>query len=321
METPNLRVRVARKTPEAADIALFELVHAEGGGLPAFSAGSHIDVHLPNGLVRQYSLCNDPGENHRYLICVLREAASRGGSAALHEQVKEGDVLAIGAPRNNFPLASGAAHTLLLAGGIGITPMLSMADRLAFTHAAFQLHCCVRTPERAAFRDRIAAASFVDAVHWHFDDGPPDQRLQIDTVLAGAPVGTHLYVCGPAAFIEWALSSARARGWPDSRLHWEFFGSNLVKTVDETGFTVKLAGSGKLVTVAAHQTVVQALADAGIEVAVSCEQGVCGTCLTRVLEGEPDHRDLFLTPAEQARNDQFTPCCSRSKSALLVLDL
>jgi vanillate O-demethylase ferredoxin subunit len=322
MNTSDLRVRVVRKTSEALDISTFELVHADGDRpLPAFSAGSHVDVQLPNGLTRQYSLCNDPTESHRYLIGVLRDPGSRGGSVALHDQVKEGDVLHISAPKNHFPLAHDAAHSVLLAGGIGVTPILCMAERLHITGASFEMHYCTRSPERTAFFDRIKGAPFAASVHFHFDDGAESQKLQLHRILAANKPGTHLYVCGPKGFMDYVLGAARSAGWPEAQLHFEFFGAEVVKSDDDESFDVKLASSGRVVTVARDQTVVQALAAIGVELATSCEQGVCGTCLTRVLEGEPDHTDMYLTPEEQAANDQFLPCCSRAKSKMLVLDL
>jgi vanillate monooxygenase ferredoxin subunit len=321
MNVSDLRVRVGRKTGEAVDIATFELINMDDRPLPAFSAGSHIDVHLPNGLTRQYSLCNAPSEGHRYLIGVLRDANSRGGSQAMHDQVKEGDVLHISAPKNHFPLAHEATHSLLVAGGIGVTPVLCMAERLAVTAASFEMHYCTRSPERTAFRERIAASSFASRVHFHFDDGPESQKLQLGKLLTPLRPGVHLYVCGPKGFMDWVLESARAAGWPSTRLHYEFFGAEIASSEDDASFEVKLASTGRTVLVPKDKTVVQALAAVGVEIATSCEQGVCGTCLTRILEGEPDHKDMYLTPEEQAANDQFTPCCSRSVSPVLVLDL
>ncbi len=321
MTTSDLKVRVARKVDEALDIATFELVSVDGRPLPAFSAGSHVDVHLPNGLTRQYSLCNDPNEAHRYLIGVLRDAGSRGGSQAMHDAVNEGDVLQISAPKNHFPLAHAAKHSVLVAGGIGITPILCMAERLAVMGASLEMHYCTRSLERTAFRGRITASAFAEKVQFHFDDGDAAQKVNLSSLFAAMGAGVHLYVCGPKGFMDWLLNAARAAGWPAEQLHYEFFGAEVVKSEDDASFEVKLASSGKVVLVSKEQTVVQALAAAGIEVLTSCEQGVCGTCLTRVLEGEPDHKDMYLTPEEQAANDQFTPCCSRSKSRLLVLDL
>lgn len=316
-----LSVRVARKSIEAEDICSLELVSADGTPLPAFAAGSHIDVQLPGGPTRQYSLCNDPAETHRYLIAVLRDARSRGGSAAVHERVKVGDTLVISAPKNHFALAHDASSYLLLAGGIGVTPLLCMAERLAHAGADFEMHYCTRSPARTAFRQRIAAAPFAARVAFHFDDGEAAQKLDIAALLAAPRAGRHLYVCGPKGFMDAVLGSARAQGWPQAQIHYEFFGADAAPAAGDGGFEVMLASSGRVIKVAPDRSVVQALAEAGVSVATSCEQGVCGTCLTRVIEGEPDHRDLYLTPQEQAANDQFLPCCSRAKSARLVLDL
>lgn len=321
MSSVNLQVRVARKAREALDIVTLELVATDGRALPSFSAGSHVDVQLPGGITRQYSLCNDPKETHRYLIGVLRDPASRGGSVAVHDSLKEGDLLQISTPRNHFPLANDAKQHLLLAGGIGVTPILCMAERLAITGAAFEMHYATRAPERTAFHARIAASSFADRVHFHYDNGDAAQKLDLKALLAQPQAGTHLYVCGPKGYMDAVLGTARAAGWPEAQLHYEFFGAEVAKSDSDAGFEIKLASSGRIIMVPKDQTVTQALAAAGVEVMVSCEQGVCGTCLTRVLEGVPDHKDSYLTPEEQAANDQFTPCCSRSKTPQLVLDL
>jgi vanillate O-demethylase ferredoxin subunit len=316
-----LAVRVARKTNEAIDICSFELVEANGRGLPVFSAGSHIDVTVAEGLTRQYSLCNDPAESHRYLIAVLRDPGTRGGSAGMHDEIQVGDTLAISAPKNHFQLAHEAKKSLLLAGGIGVTPILCMAERLGVTGADFEMHYCTRSKDRTAFLDRIAASGYASKVQFHFDDGPLSQKFDAAGRLASPEPGTHLYVCGPKGFMDAVLGTARARGWPESQLHYEFFSAEVAPSADDETFEVQIASSGRIVVVPKDQTVVHALAAAGIEVQTSCEQGVCGTCITRVLEGVPDHKDLYFTPQEQAKNDQFTPCCSRAKSKRLVLDL
>jgi vanillate O-demethylase ferredoxin subunit len=322
MNAPStLNVRVSRKRPEADDICSLELTHEDGTPLPAFSAGSHIDVQLPGGLTRQYSLCNDSRESHRYLIGVLRDPASRGGSVAMHDAVQEGDRLQISPPKNHFALAHDARSSLLLAGGIGVTPILCMAERLAQTGAAFEMHYCTRSRARTAFHDRIVAAPFADRVRFHFDDGDAAQRLDIAALLASPADGRHLYVCGPKGFMDAVLATARAAGWPEPRIHYEFFGADVAPAEGDSAFEVRLASSGRVIPVAADQTVIAALEAAGVVVPTSCEQGVCGTCLTRVLDGECDHRDMYLTPEEQAANDQFLPCCSRARSAGLVLDL
>jgi vanillate O-demethylase ferredoxin subunit len=321
MNASELKVRVALKTNEAIDIASFELVSVDERPLPAFSAGSHIDVNLPGGVTRQYSLCNDSGEAHRYVIGVLRDAGSRGGSRAMHDEVAEGDELHISAPKNHFPLVHGATRSILVAGGIGVTPILCMAERLAVMGASFDMHYCVRSPDRAAFRDRIATSSFAAQVAFHFDDGVDAQKFDPAAALPAPQPGMHLYVCGPKGFMDWVLGTARTAGWPEERIHYEFFGAEIARSETDESFQIKLASSGRLIVVPKDQTVVQALSAAGVEIATSCEQGVCGTCLTRVLEGEPDHKDMYLTPEEQVANDQFMPCCSRSKSPVLVLDL
>ena len=316
-----LAVRVASRRHEAQGICSFELVDVAGGVLPAFNAGAHIDVHLPNGMVRPYSLFNSPRERGRYMICVLKEPGSRGGSRSLHEQVAEGELLRIGAPRNLFALAADAPHSLLVAGGIGITPILSMAEALSAAGESFALHYAVRSRERAALLPRIGASSFASRVQLHCDDGPAAQRLDIERVLADAPHGTHLYFCGPAGFMQAVRSAAEGLGWPADRIHSESFSAVVARRDADAAFEVVLARSGRSVQVGRDCSATQALAAAGVDVPTSCEQGVCGTCLVRVLEGTPDHRDLYLTPAEQARNDQFTPCCSRALSPRLVLDL
>jgi vanillate monooxygenase ferredoxin subunit len=318
-QTP-LTVRVVRKRREALDICSLELV-AEQGHLPAFTAGAHLDVHLPNGLVRQYSLCNPPADRDRYLIAVLRDAASRGGSQAVHEAVAEGSTLQISAPKNHFPLSEAAQHHLLMAGGIGITPMLAMAETLSASGQSFELHYATRSRERTAFIDRIAAAPYASRVTHHLDDGEAAQKLHIATTLGNAPKDAHLYVCGPQGFMDAVLGAARSSGWPEDRLHYEFFGAAPVDTSGDGSFEVEIASSGRIIPVLPEQTTLQALQAAGLDIPMSCEQGVCGTCLTGVKSGTPDHRDHYLTPEEQAANDQFLPCCSRAKSARLVLDL
>jgi len=313
-------VVVVSRNDEAQGICSFELAAADGSPLPTFSAGAHIDVHLPDGLVRQYSLCNHPEERHRYLIGVLNDPASRGGSRSLHEQVQAGARLRISAPRNLFPLAEGARRSLLFAGGIGITPILCMAEQLAHGGGDFELHYCARSSERAAFVQRIRNAPFADRLFVHFDE-QPETALDIAQVLGSPQDDVHLYVCGPGGFMQHVLGSARGLGWQEACLHREYFAAAPVDASNDGSFSVQVGSTGQVFEVPADQTVVQVLERHGIEIAMSCEQGICGTCLTRVLQGTPDHRDLFLTEEEQALNDQFTPCCSRSKSPLLVLDI
>jgi vanillate O-demethylase ferredoxin subunit len=314
-------VRVARKWEEAERIFVFELADAAGAPLPAFGAGSHIDVHICGGMTRQYSLIRHDTERERYEIAVQRELQSRGGSEALCASVREGDELLISEPRNHFALEP-AQHTILLAGGIGITPLLCMAERLASTDASFELHYCAQTRSRAAFLNRIASSTFAGRAFCHFDDGADAQRLDIASALAAPRADKHVYVCGPAGFLEFVRERARLAGWANANVHFEYFAPPPDQDrTDSAGFAVVLASSGKTVVVGADEPVTAALARAGVDIPMSCESGVCGTCLTRVIEGIPDHRDYFLSDAERAANDRFLPCCSRAKSTRLVLDI
>lgn len=315
-----IEVQVVSRKTEAHGICSYELARLDESPLPAFSAGSHIDVHLPDGLIRQYSLCNHPDERHRYLIGVLKDPASRGGSQHLHEQINTGDRLQISEPRNLFPLVHEARRSLLFAGGIGITPILCMAERLAHCNADFELHYCARSSDRAAFVERIRQSAFADRLFVHFDE-QPETLMNAAQVLANPQPDVHLYVCGPAGFMQHVLDSARTQGWAEDRLHREYFAAAAIDSSHDGSFSVKVASSGQIIEIPADKTVVAVLESHGIDIPMSCEQGVCGTCLTNVLEGIPDHRDMFLTEEEQACNNQFTPCCSRSKSPLLVLDI
>jgi vanillate O-demethylase ferredoxin subunit len=314
-------VVVTAKTHETDDICSFELCRPDGLDLPAFDPGAHIDVHLPNGLIRQYSLYNHPGDTTRYLIGVLKDPASRGGSLTLHEQVAEGDRLQISEPRNLFQLAQKAKRSLLLAGGIGITPILCMADTLANAGEDFDMHYCARSRHRMAFKREIEQSSFVKRVQFHFDDEAVEQQFDADRVLADPMLGTHLYVCGPTGFLEYVLERATAHGWPASQLHREYFSASSSNLSVNLRFEVEIKSSGQVLVVPPDRSVLQVLDDAGIFIPASCEEGVCGTCMTKVLAGEPDHRDRFLSEEERALNDQFTPCCSRARSGRLVLDL
>ncbi|MFA7822974.1 PDR/VanB family oxidoreductase [Aeromonas dhakensis] len=305
---------------EAEGILGLELVAADGAPLPPFEAGAHIDLHLPNGLIRQYSLCNNPAERHRYRIAVLRDAASRGGSQAVHALLRIGQRLNISEPRNLFALDEQAPRSLLLAGGIGITPLLSMAWRLHALGADFALHQCVRSGKLAAFAERLASAPFAARAHLHRDDGGAEQKLDLPALLAAEPAGSQLYVCGPNGFMEYVLDTARAQGWAEERLHREYFAAPEAES-GGGAFTLRIASSGLELQVPEDRTALEVLEDAGFDIPVSCGQGICGTCVTRVLDGQPEHRDLFFSDEEKARNDQFTPCCSRSRSACLVLDL
>jgi vanillate O-demethylase ferredoxin subunit len=305
----------------AEGICSFELCLANGDLLPAFTAGAHVDVHLPAGVVRQYSLCNAPQERHRYLIGVLKDPSSRGGSQAMHELVEQGQTLNISEPRNLFPLAAEGATHLLIAGGIGITPMLAMAHELDRQGADFALHYCFRSRDRAAFLDDLENASFADRVMLHDDSSAVPSNLDARALLRSPEPGRHVYVCGPGGFMDYILGCAIDAGWPQEQVHREFFAAAPIDHDSDHAFEVQLARSGKVFQIPADRSVFEVLDEAGIEIETSCEQGICGSCITRVLQGTPDHRDQFMTAAEHASNDRFTPCCSRSKTSCLVLDL
>ena len=313
-----LMLRVAAKTGESVDACSFELVHPRGRALPRFSAGAHLDVHIAPGLVRQYSLCNAPTESHRYQICVLKTEDSRGGSRAMHDMVRQGDLLAVSVPRNHFPLAPSARRSLLFAGGIGITPILAMAEHLDSAGADFALHYCTRSAARTPFRERIAGARFAGKVSFHYSDG--GKHADLAHLIGPAEPGLHLYVCGPAGFMDAVIDTALAQGWNEDNLHREYF-AGAASAGAQTPFDVRIASTGKVIHVASGTTVVAALASHGILIPTSCGQGVCGTCVTGVVEGEPDHRDRVLSREQQLRNDCFMPCCSRARGAMLTLDL
>ena len=315
----NLSLRLVRKTIEAEGICSFEFSDPRGRLLSPFSAGSHIDVKTGNGITRQYSLCNDPLETHRYVICVLLHADSRGGSRGMHENFAVGDLVQISAPRNHFPLAHSAKDSLLLAAGIGVTPILCMAERLSNVGAEFSLHYCVRSLAQAAFVERIKTSAFADRVTFHVSS--EGGRLDIPSLLKGYRHQTHIYVCGSNAFIDGVSAAATEQGWPEAHVHREHFSAAGHMSRLATSFNLKIASTGKLIHVAADETAAAALRRCGFDVPVSCAEGLCGTCLTKVIEGDIEHNDLFLAAEERARNDQFTPCCSRANSPTLVLDL
>ncbi|RQV07395.1 oxidoreductase [Burkholderia cenocepacia] len=315
-----MKVLLAEKRDAAQDICVFEFVSPDGAPLPAFAAGAHIDVNLADGLVRQYSLCNAPGDTGCYRIAVLRDPASRGGSIAMHA-LQPGTQVEISEPRNKFPLDPDATHSVLVAGGIGVTPIIAMAEHLAACGASFELHYCTRSPERTAFADRLAEQDLWPHARLYHDVDPPERRIDLRHVVATPASGKHLYVCGPAGFIDAVLTSAKSAGWRDDHLHREYFAAPAQPAAACSSFQVRLHSSGQAIDVAENQTIVQALAAHGIEIQTACEQGVCGTCLTRVVDGEPEHRDSYLTDDERAANNQLLPCCSRSRSSVIVLDL
>jgi vanillate O-demethylase ferredoxin subunit len=315
-----MQVRIKRISFEAESINSYELVAPAGSDLVAFTAGSHIDLHLPDGMIRSYSLVNDPSERSRYVIAVNKDAASRGGSRFVHATLRAGDIITISHPRNNFVLQEDAAHSILIAGGIGITPLLSMIRRLEALGRSWELFYAARTRLAAAFVDELSALRpGVQAnLHLNFDQEPSGRMFELAAIVKNAPDDAHLYCCGPVPMLEAFEMATRDR--PAGQVHVEYFKAK-EKPAAEGGFEVRLARSNRTIKVEAGKTILNALLDAGIAVNYACTEGVCGTCETRVIEGIPDHRDLFLGKSEQAANNTMMICCSGSKSDTLVLDL
>ena len=314
-------VRVHSITDLAEDIRAFELVDPKGGDLAAFTAGAHIDIHIDDGLVRQFSLCNSPRERHRYEIAVLNEPDGRGGSLALHEKVSEGDILTVSEPRNHFRLVDDAVRHLLLAGGIGVTPMMAMMETLETVGADYVIHYCTRTPLNTAFMDRLIPLAEQGKVFFHHDGGDPSQGLDIDATLDNPRAGTHLYYCGPPGFMS-AVASAAVDHWPEGTAHFEYFTSpeeDRDEPLENKPFQVKIVSSGDIFDIPADETIIEVLRGAGLAIDTSCEDGYCATCMTRYLEGEPEHRDAVLDDEDRA--EFVLICCARSRTPVLVLDL
>jgi phthalate 4,5-dioxygenase reductase subunit len=316
-ETETISLRITEKTQLAEDIYLFELRRPDGGELAPFTPGAHLGVRVPNGEMRKYSLCNDPGETDRYVIAVKREAGGRGGSISLIESASAGDDLAITPPRNDFELRPGPASYVFIAGGIGITPIRAMIKHLMATRAKpFKLYYFTRTPELMAFRDEFAAPEFRGKVVIHYDGGDPDKAYDLWPVLE-EPKGAHLYCCGPRGLME-AVRDMTGH-WSSAAVHFEDFGAAKARPEDNTPFTVRLAKSGESFTIPVEKSILEVLREAGKTLPSSCESGTCGTCRTKLVSGKPDHRDLALAEHERARNIMI--CVSRAKSPELVLDL
>ncbi|WP_431017137.1 PDR/VanB family oxidoreductase [Bradyrhizobium pachyrhizi] len=316
MSASNQEVLVKRIGYEAERIHSYELIARTGSELAPFTAGSHIDLHLPNGMIRSYSLVNDQCERHRYVIAVNKDAESRGGSSFVHDAVRVGDIIAISGPRNNFALQEEAEHSVLIAGGIGITPLLSMIRRLEALGCRWDLFYAARTRAAAAFLDELG--TYRSRVHVDFDDERSGRVFDLPAIVRNAPAHAHLYCCGPLPMLE-AFEAATVDRLAD-RVHVEYFKARETPAT-EGGFDVKLARSNRTIAVEAGKTILDALLDAGIAANYACTEGVCGTCETRVLEGIPDHRDQFLSEEEQAANKSVMICCSGAKSRTLVLDL
>ncbi len=316
-----LSVVVEGVRKEAEDIKSFVLAPLPGSKLSPFTAGAHVDVYIAPNIVRQYSLCGDIRNMSRYMIAVKREPKSRGGSCYMHDRIKVGDQLEISEPRNNFHLDETAPHSILLAGGIGITPIVAMAERLAMVGHSFELHYFTRSPLHSAFHGRLSDACFGSRVHFHHALGPAEVEACLHKLLHIYKEDNQVYLCGPKLFMD-TVEAVAADNWPSEAVHMEYFAADpSIISGPRLGFEVRLARRGGTYHIPEDQSIVEVLRDHGIDIDYSCEQGVCGTCLTGVLDGEPDHRDMFIGAAEKAANDRICLCVSRSKSPLLVLDL
>ena len=313
----SLRVVVKRKWITAAEIAAFELAPLEGL-LPTAQPGAHIDVHLPNGLIRQYSLTNAAGDQACYTIGVKREPDSRGGSATLHETVREGDVLAISAPRNNFALRRDATRTVLIGGGIGITPLLAMAETLRRSNLDFELFYFARSQEQVAFQPLLDQLGPSASLRLGLD--PAQTEAELRSILANYETSEQIYICGPGPMLDTTRRVAEAAGWSEDAIHFEYFKNNT--EIDRSNsFEIELARSALTLDVGAEHTILGVLHEHGIPVESSCEQGACGTCVVGVVEGEPLHQDVYLKPSERRAGDKIISCVSRAKGSRLVLDI
>jgi vanillate monooxygenase ferredoxin subunit len=313
-------VVVTKKTVEAHNMVSFELADPEGAELPPFSAGSHIDVTVPGGLTRQYSLYNSPAERNVYRIGVWKDANSRGGSRAMHEAVNVGDALQVSLPRNRFRVPQTTKRALLLARGIGVTPILSIAHYLKSKDIPFDLHYVYALMSPNSFKTTIEEAPFAQNTTYYREATEDNMLLDAAKLLADQPEDMHLFVCGVDWWLDPVINVAKQKGFAEERIHVERFTAKLAAPLLDKVFEVKIASTGKTYKIAGDKTVSGALEEQGVKIATSCEQGMCGTCKVKVLEGEVDHRDKRLSDAQRAEG-YFLACVSRGKGDMLVLDL
>jgi phthalate 4,5-dioxygenase reductase subunit len=315
--TPDMALRVTRAEPIAEGIHLFEFRRPDGGELPPFTAGAHIQVRVPNGLIRKFSLCSDPADRHAYAVAVKRESEGRGGSISLIDNTKTGDTLMVSKTVNDFGLPQRGDNFIFIAGGIGVTPMIAMIHELKNKpEKKFKLYYLGRSLETMAFRNELSAPELKDSVVIHCDDGDPSKSYDLSAVVAERKNREHLYCCGPRGLMS-AVREMTAH-WTPTSIHMEAFSDADARREGDTAFTVKLAKSNDVVEVPVGVTIMEAMRAKGYEVPSSCETGTCGTCKVKMLAGEADHRDLFLT--EKDRADNIMICVSRAKTAELVLD-
>lgn len=313
-ERQSIVMKVAARRALTPDIAEFTLVAADGAPLPGSAPGSHVTVETPSGAMRRYSLVVPGDGPDSYVIAVKREPESRGGSLSMHEDAREGAMLRVEAPENDFPLKD-ARKYLLIAGGIGVTPIYSMARYLAAGGRDFRIVYCTRSPAETAYLEEMREA-FGSRLELHHDEGDPARFYDFWDHFA-EPQDMHVYCCGPKPLMEEV--KAVSGHWPEGRVNFEDFKPVEVIRPDDVAFEVELARSGTKLTVPADRSILEALRDAGIATVSSCESGTCGTCRTRLIAGEADHRDMVLMDDE--KDDNVMICVSRAANGRLVLDL
>jgi phthalate 4,5-dioxygenase reductase subunit len=318
-ESKQMMLHVSSGEQIAEGVFSYELRDGNGAELPEFTAGAHITVTVPNGALRSYSLCNNPDERDRYVITVKREDGGRGGSKSLTDGIKKGDLIPVSEPHNQFPLATEAKEYIFIAGGIGITPMLSMMRQLNATgDIPYKMYYLSRWPAATPFLQDLSSPEFKDKVVIHHDQGDPARSFDLWPVLEKSAARRHVYCCGPVGLMD-AVRDMTGH-WPTSAVHFESFSNpDAAPRPDDKPFTVRLARSGAIVPVPAGISILDALREHGCPVSASCESGTCGTCRTNLLAGEADHRDLVLLEHERA--DQIMVCVSRATSPELLLDL
>ena len=314
-----IEVRLADIETVARDTNVYTFQRPDGGRLPPYKPGAHIDIHLPNGLVRQFSLLNPDADPKSYVVAIKLDAASRGGSRYIFDQLSVGQTLKISAPRNNFPLVEDAEHVVLFAGGIGITPIWCMAQLLAAQNRSWQLNYSCRSRADMAFLATLEKLG-AERIRLHFDDEAGGKFLDIAGAIAAAPVNTHFYCCGPNPMLKAFEAAAASR--PRPQVHVEYFTPKEEAAAGKLGgFWVELARSGEEYYIPEGKKVLEVLYEAGVDVDYSCELGICGECVTRIISGIPEHHDSVLSEEEQAANEKVMICCCGSKSERLVLDM
>ena len=312
-------VRVAAIETVARDTNVYTFERPDGARLPAYKPGAHIDIHLPNGLIRQFSLLNPDDNPERYVVAIKLDAASRGGSRYIFDDLRVGHTLKVSAPRNNFPLLEDAAEVVLFAGGIGITPIWCMAQQLQAQNRTWKLYYACQSRADMAFLSAIEKFG-PERVHLHFDDEANGKFLDLVAAIGAGSANAHFYCCGPNPMLK--AFEAAAAGRPRHQVHVEYFTPKDEAAAGTLGgFWVELARSGEEYFIPEGKKILEVLYEAGVDVDYSCELGICGECVTRVISGIPEHHDSVLSEEEQASNEKVMICCAGCKSERLVLDM